>query len=543
MTDNVEINFKPASAVQTTSLVAYESRGHCLVIAPLERGLELINQLNAKAATLLVDTPHSNEIIKQATEEGIKVITARALLLTGHLGAYDCAVGNADEPGSLAKLAGVSLLGGFDTVLDLSPKPLLNHEVLPFGYFAPGDSETELTRAMAEIPELEGEFEKPKYFAYDAAVCAHSRSGITACTNCIDVCGTGAISADGEGISVEPFLCQGCGSCASSCPSGAITYAYPKPADAMNQLAGLLADHRAGGNDYSVVFLHDADKGAERLSTFSANLHSTVLPVAVEEVASIGMDGWFSALAYGAAAVVIDAPQADNNMSRALAQQLQTANDILAGMSISNALVLLQNADADSLNSVAASHSGTVRQVATFKTFNDKRQTVRLALDQLLATNASQNVDVPLADAAPFGQVNVDSEACTLCLACVTVCPARALQDGETLPQLKFIESNCLQCGMCEQACPENAISLSARYLYDSEQALKPLIVNEEKPFNCIVCNKPFATERIIGRMMTKLTGHWMFEDDKSKRRLKMCEDCRVLDIFENESGIDVHKS
>ena len=427
-------------------------------------------------------------------------------------------------------------------MLDMSCEPLLDHEVLPFGYYAPRNDPAALKRALAEIPELEGEFEKPKYFAYDASICAHSRSGITACTNCIDVCGTGAIKSNGERISVEPYLCQGCGSCSSSCPSGAISYAYPRPADAMAQLAELLAAHYAKHQTHAVVFLHDAERGAERIAGFSAQLEPSVLPVAVEEVASVGMDGWFCALAYGAAAVVIDSPGVEKSMTKALAAQLTTANDILGGLGLANSIVMVENVSAEKLNAQAASHVATVREVATFKTFNDKRQTIRMAVDHLRSTSAVVE-EVGLARCAPFGKVNINIQACTLCLACVTVCPARALQDGDTLPQLKFIESNCLQCGMCEQACPENAVSLTARYLYDSEQALKPAIVNEEKPFNCIVCDKPFATERIIDRMMTKLTGHWMFEDNNSKRRLKMCEDCRVMDIFKDEQGIDVHKS
>ena len=44
--------------------------------------------------------------------------------------------------------------------------------------------------------------------------------------------------------------------------------------------------------------------------------------------------------------------------------------------------------------------------------------------------------------------------------------------------------------------------------------------------------------------MQAQLSGHWMFEDEKALRRLKMCEDCRVKDIFESEQGgIDVHKA
>mgnify|MGYP000193386553 CR=1 FL=1 len=34
------------------------------------------------------------------------------------------------------------------------------------------------------------------------------------------------------------------------------------------------------------------------------------------------------------------------------------------------------------------------------------------------------------------------------------------LGTGGDLPQLKFTEWNCVQCGLCEKACPEEAISM-----------------------------------------------------------------------------------
>ena len=86
---------------------------------------------------------------------------------------------------------------------------MLRQEVLPFGYIATGNNESAIDAACKELAELQGEFEKPKYFEYDASICAHSRSSITACTNCLDVCGTGAITSDGEGIKIEPYLARG----------------------------------------------------------------------------------------------------------------------------------------------------------------------------------------------------------------------------------------------------------------------------------------------------------------------------------------------
>jgi ferredoxin len=44
-------------------------------------------------------------------------------------------------------------------------------------------------------------------------------------------------------------------------------------------------------------------------------------------------------------------------------------------------------------------------------------------------------------------------------------CPSSALQDAEDAPKLRFIEHNCVQCGLCEITCPEQAISLVPRLL------------------------------------------------------------------------------
>jgi len=535
------IEFTPSNAIQTTSLIGYQSRGHCLIIGPQDLALEVASRLDTPAQTVVIPTPGKKDINKQATEDGVAVIEADVLLLKGYLGAFDCAVGDPDSPGSLAMIAGVSLLGGFDLVLDLGDLPMLRHEVLPFGYKATGDNEAAIEAACTELAELQGEFEKPKYFEYDASFCAHSRSGITACTNCIDVCGTGAITSDGDGIKIEPYLCQGCGSCSTNCPSGAVRYAYPPPADALAQLTDLLKPRQDAGLA-TVVYFHDSESGAERLELFRSELSEHVLPLAVEEVASVGMDVWFAALAYGVSAIAIDAPSLDAGAGRALRAQSETANKILSGMGLENRVTLIDGIDAEAINQLASTEYRSI-PLATFKVFNNKRQTIRSAVDHIAQAYPPVADAVPLSDAAAFGQVAVNKDACTLCLACVTVCPASALQDGDTEPRLNFLESQCLQCGLCEKACPESAISLSSRYLYDSEEARKPRILNEETPFNCVVCNTPFATEQIIGRMQAKLTGHWMFEDDRAVRRLKMCEDCRVKDIFnDDKSGIEVHR-
>ena len=59
-------------------------------------------------------------------------------------------------------------------------------------------------------------------------------------------------------------------------------------------------------------------------------------------------------------------------------------------------------------------------------------------------------------------------------------------------------------------------------------------ILYEEEPFLCIECGKAFASQRVIEQMTEKLQKHSMFQGDAVKR-IQMCEDCRVKDIFTEE--------
>lgn len=522
-----------------TSLVSYQSDGRLAIIGPEAEALQAARQLSGQlSVTVLVPGPGRPD---PGSSDGIVIVRGGTPEVHGRLGRF--AVNLATPEGAVALVEAAGLpVEFFDLVLDLGAKPLLDHEVPPVGYYAPAGDAKALARALAELPEMSGEFDKPKYFNFKPELCAHSRSSLAGCTRCIDACPTVAIASAGEVVSVDPYLCQGAGSCVAACPSGAMTYAFPTVSDLLGRVRSLLAAYRDAGGEQAGLVLHDGWSGRTLFEKLAGDMPEDLLPLELEEVGSVGMDTWLAALAYGARGVAICVTKnTPRRMLRELEAQVGFARAVLGGMGFPVGLLALVNTDdaAQAAAAWAAMPPTAPAAAARFVAPEDKRAILRLAIEHLHRHAPAPRKAVDLPAGAPFGDVRVNKAACTLCMACVSVCPAAALSPGGDLPQLRFTEWNCVQCGLCEKACPEDAIRLQPRLLYDAEQRQQPRVLHEEVPFCCVSCGKPFSTTGLLSKMQRKLEGHWMFQTEEARRRLHMCEDCRVRDMFKagHESG------
>jgi ferredoxin len=530
-----------------TTLVAYESAGRVAVIGHSANAIaaaeRLAGSLECTAIITAGEAPGSGDDGKLPVTRGrLRTIAASVAEVRGHLGAFHI---DATVKGEKTPLA-PSLITAhkpFDIVLDLCEPPFVRAELPPAGYFAPCRNPDALELALKEIPEFVGDFEKPKYFSYEAGICAHGNSGLTGCSRCLEACPTDAIRSLKDLIEVDPYLCQGGGSCATACPTGAITYAYPKVADLLANLRLMLGAYRdAGGAAPGVVF-HDAEAGRAWLHENAERLPENLIPFEVEEIGSVGLDAWLALVAYGARPVVLYRPQSvPGSIKAELEHQLGIGRAILSGMGYPPSwLVFADSGDAESVPTSAPSGAPPI-EAANFAAVDEKRTTIRMALDHLFSQAPEKKPHVELPRGAPFGQIHVDQKNCTLCMACVSVCPASALVAGGEEPRLGFIEWNCVQCGLCQTACPEDAITLSPRLLFDSEARRAARVLNQDQAFHCVSCGRAFATIRVIERMRDKLKGHWMFQKPEAVQRLEMCEDCRVKDMFKDGGGLlDVH--
>jgi len=179
------------------------------------------------------------------------------------------------------------------------------------------------------------------------------------------------------------------------------------------------------------------------------------------------------------------------------------------------------------------------RVSAAFAATDEKRTTAALALDHLATHAPVPQAVIALPPGSPYGTIEINREACTMCMACVGSCPEAAILDNIETPQVRFIESKCVQCGICSATCPEHAISLTPR-LDVTPGARAPRLLNEAQIAQCLKCGKPLGTRQMIDAMMAKLAGHSMWSAPGALDRLRMCADCRVIDLINNEKSVDV---
>jgi ferredoxin len=530
--------------------VNYVSHGRLLIVGPRDLSLAAAERLKADLDVHVL-TPEA------AAASGCLIWTGVPQSLTGYLGAFEAAWPNAKyaqaEPVALASAEGETVVGAaggictgrFDLVLDFSAAPLFDMPQPPQGYFAAA-GKSDLEPIYAELADMVGEFEKPKFFAYKEKICAHSRSRQEGCNRCIEICSTRAISPDGDHVKVDPHLCMGCGACATVCPSGAMSYQYPRVAERGAQLRALLGAYRQAGGANPCILIHNGTDGRDLLALAAhegAGLPDHVLPLEAWHVASIGIDVLLGAVSYGANNVVLVSTGSEApDYASALKAEMGLADTILNALGYSGThFAWIEASDAPGLaEALARVKPAVVPAVpATFYLGNDKRTTLEFAIEHLAKHAPAPREEIPLPDGAPFGQIKVDAAKCTMCMACTGACPESALMDSADYPRLKFVERNCVQCGLCANTCPENAIALNPRLLL-TPQWKQEVVLNEAEPFNCISCGKALGTKQMIASMLGKLAGHSMFQGDGKLKRLQMCADCRIVDMMESKDEMSI---
>ncbi|MBY5927647.1 4Fe-4S binding protein [Halomonas denitrificans] len=533
------------------SSVGYQSHGHVLAIG------------DSRALTALLDRQGDSSSLASltlvVTDAGHQALTTHAdlrahadlrvfvqpllgkhpadLHLEGYLGNFRLWLPTPDGPINLAK----ALLerDGHDLVIDLCAEPSLPRELPPPGYFHAPVAGEQRDTLIDGLADWVGDFEKPRYFQIHNDRCAHSTRGFEGCTRCLEVCPADAIHSVpgriGAHIEIDPQLCQGVGSCSSACPTGAIEFRQPHSLRQQDTLlAWLDGYHNAGGTSPVVRFVQADYTDHQQPDA------PHVIDVALEDLGAAGADHWLSLIAAGACEVrIVDYPSMPPRLAAHLEDQLAQARGLLAALGHSEQR-LQRFAASDPLSSDALPrHAGLPTRLSRLDDDADsdgddeqgKRRRLNRVLEHLALHGEQDGQRHSMPGGSPFGGIDVNSDACTLCMGCVASCPTDALAAGGDTPRLDFREADCVQCGLCAKSCPESAITLQPGFFASSARA-DWRVCHEDSPFHCISCGTAFANRGTIEAIQQKLAQHPYFSGDQA-RRLEMCQDCRVKDVWQ----------
>jgi heterodisulfide reductase subunit A-like polyferredoxin/coenzyme F420-reducing hydrogenase delta subunit len=409
-----------------------------------------------------------------------------------------------------------------------------------FGIYKADDYEDALRKAL-EISSHLGELEKERYLALDLRRCASGRSELMGCEYCLP-CPYEAIRREGIKMVFSDAGCQGCGLCTSLCP-----LSVPQLRGYPNELLYAQIETLLAGDLEPNVLLFACTDHIETLNAVGRKKirYPAVLPLFVPCIDMVSEAHILSAFDHGAEGVILwGCDQSHREHLESMAHFVQMA---LSAFNLGDRVLLINHGQVDApevantiTNFVKGLRPSPIRKKkpAPVDVTRPQRE-ILLDLIQNLYTKTKVQPRLKEENTRfPFADVAINAR-CTLCNACVHLCPTKALcKEGNTI---EFSYGHCIACGLCELACPEDALKLRRvldfSLLVDTRS--KKLI--EAELIACAGCGKLFmprsAFERITA-LIKEGGGEGELTIDERLEMLSYCEKCRPVKAIE----LSLHK-
>ncbi|WP_227357461.1 4Fe-4S dicluster domain-containing protein [Haladaptatus salinisoli] len=424
----------------------------------------------------------------------------------------------------------------------------------------------------ATVESLLGGIEQSKHLDFEMDVCASGASSQMGCNECVDACPHGAVERPKiDDVSFDEVACQNCGACTSACPTGAVELREPSNERIAREVEALLEPRERGGWLFGgddplgeqVIAFVCSERASSALREYGRKAagdsdefeYHPVLPVSVPCTDAIGEAHVMHALAAGADGVALlgCGEACSHSGSKPKADLVARLNRATADLGLSDRVAFLapnpnapdafveslsefvENLDESPIpvgDHVATGHLVDAdRPNPSYDSHGWTLESVRVILNHV---EPEREVIRGLKD---FGRMKVNDD-CVLTPTCSNLCPTDAIRRLEG--SLQFNHELCVNCGLCEEGCPEAAIEmmdgLDLSLLPENREGDDPawMTVREGEMRTCIRCGDSFTSEASarkiedeVGEMVAGLS------PDSEHSVFEYCGKCRTSLLFE----------
>ncbi len=435
----------------------------------------------------------------------------------------------------------------FDQVVILGSSFSINSNVPPRGmYCVRQPQESDLRPLASLLVSRVGQYRKRKQIHYRLATCGWGAFKQEGCMRCCEVCPVSALTGTEKGIDWDPIRCMGCGACVSRCPNDSLTY-QKRPASEIHRAIYALISPLPGSTNNedppgeSCLLLGCERCGTRKLRAVGEKrlpYPASVRPLLLPSTALISEDHMLEALRLGAAGVAILRCDCIPVIPESLQEAMDQSREVLDAFGAdAKQIRLLEETEPERLAGQLTSFAEGLTPLPWAAqqnplTLDEKRAALKTALRHFMEATGHEPGRIPAGAHPSFATVRLDQGKCTLCMACVAACRPKALRAGGGSPELRCIAWDCIACGLCESLCPEDAITLE-RGLPLSLSAFEEEVLMQDEAVACPRCGKAFISKTALQKIQAALVESPHFEGNR-QRLLELCEDCRVVYLFES---------
>ena len=466
------------SAYDLAQDVDYEEAvGNKLVIVSNEDEDELIGQLKKSEFTCIVLNP-------------VNIVD-----LNGHIGKLILTIRKEEE------------------LIDLETDQIIWADAPEFAMKQSGVYDPALTSikiAVETAKKNQGTYNYKNYIKYDSSICQYHERNTEICGKCAEVCPTVAILKVDETKHLEfsHIDCHSCGGCISVCPSGALDYSQ-MPRKAFKEVTEFYRENIA------LIIPRKME-----LESLQIKLPQDVLPLAIEGEKYLHEAHFMTLLQTSGNPVIFYT----DFISRGTGDVIRIINEIFKKKYNKQAIFVCK----DEIELKEAINNITPIKECVYGINEDglnKREIFSARLSHLVGVDDLGVVKT--GEHVHYGNITINTDACTLCLSCVGACNVRALTAHPEDNTLRFNPSICTNCTYCEVVCPEvNCLSIVRDEISLNPDYFKQNIMAKDELFKCVECGSEFATVKSvekIAQMMKPLFGN----DEIKIKTLYCCADCK----------------